>query len=124
MQRAFLTLSLLLCAGIAAAKDKYDIDVRAIDSTMTKEKDGRLEFDIRKQTFKADSDFGKFTAPLSDVSGIELERRGLRNYLRIKVRLKTGESEYFFVLKEENADKVTRSLTELQQDAKIAVKGL
>jgi hypothetical protein len=124
MQRVILALSLLLCAGIAAARDKYEIDVRAIDSTLTKEKDGRLEFDIRKQTFKADSDYGKFTAPLSDISGMELERRGERNYLRIKVRLKTGETDYFFVLKEDSAEKVTRRLTELQQDTKVAIKGL
>ena len=124
MQKLILGLTLLLCAGLAAAKDKYEIDVRAIDTSMTKEKDGKLEFDTKKQTFKADSDFGKFTAPLSDIISMELERRGQRSYLRVRVRLNTGESEYFYVIKEENKEKITRELTELQQATKVAIKGL
>ena len=98
--------------------------MRAIDTSLTREKDGKIEFDIKKQTFEADSDFGKFKAPLADISGMELERRGERSYLRVRLRLKGAESEYFFVIKEENRDRLTRRLTELQQDTKVAIKGL
>jgi len=114
----------LLCVSPAQAKDKHELDVRAIDTSLTREKDGKLEFDIKKQIFEADSDFGKFKAPLSDVTGMELERRGERSYLRVRLRLKGSESEYFFVIKEDNRDKLTRRLTELQQDTKVAIKGL
>lgn len=115
---------LLALAMSAHAKDKHEIDVRAIDSSLTKEKDGKIEFDLKKQVFSADSGVGKFKAPLSDIVSLELERRGERSYLRIKLKLKDGESEYFYVVKEDNREKLTRRLTELQQDLKIAIKGL
>lgn len=42
----------------AGAKDSHEIGVRATDSPLSREKDGTIGFDIRKQVFEAHSGSG------------------------------------------------------------------
>lgn len=115
-----IALAAVSIAVSALAADKHDFDVRVISRSLTEEKDGKIVLDNKTKTIEVRSDFGNWKAPFGDIISAELERRGERTYLHLRQRMREGEADHFFVLK--NRDDITRDITQFEQMTGLSVK--